>query len=126
MFGKVISLIDISWAPVDIHFIMSLFITEPIPSHVPCLGTTLFNIRVDKTVGDGVVGTKRGRWLWMTKSFQGDIPFALQLFSQIVKGVKYVHQKGLIHRDLKPSNCYYWTVKQRLSKSVTLVLAGSP
>ena len=35
-----------------------------------------------------------------------DIPFALQLFSQIVKGVKYVHQKGLIHRDLKPSNCF--------------------
>ena len=35
-----------------------------------------------------------------------DIPFALQIFSQIVKGVKYVHQKGLIHRDLKPSNCF--------------------
>eukprot|EP00816_Leptocylindrus_hargravesii_P013682 CAMPEP_0196802688 /NCGR_PEP_ID=MMETSP1362-20130617/2257_1 /TAXON_ID=163516 /ORGANISM="Leptocylindrus danicus, Strain CCMP1856" /LENGTH=1432 /DNA_ID=CAMNT_0042174047 /DNA_START=91 /DNA_END=4389 /DNA_ORIENTATION=+ len=35
-----------------------------------------------------------------------DIPFALQLFSQIVKGVKHVHQQGLIHRDLKPSNCF--------------------
>uniref|UniRef100_A0A7S2LBQ7 non-specific serine/threonine protein kinase n=1 Tax=Leptocylindrus danicus TaxID=163516 RepID=A0A7S2LBQ7_9STRA len=35
-----------------------------------------------------------------------DIPYALQLFSQIVKGVKHVHQQGLIHRDLKPSNCF--------------------
>ena len=35
-----------------------------------------------------------------------DIPYALQLFSQIAKGVKHVHQQGLIHRDLKPSNCF--------------------
>jgi len=35
-----------------------------------------------------------------------DIPYALRLFSQIARGVKYVHQQGLIHRDLKPSNCF--------------------
>mmetsp|Transcript_30246 Transcript_30246/g.62949 ORF Transcript_30246/g.62949 Transcript_30246/m.62949 type:complete len:1596 (+) Transcript_30246:455-5242(+) len=35
-----------------------------------------------------------------------DIPLALRLFSQIVAGVKYVHNQGLIHRDLKPQNCF--------------------
>ena len=35
-----------------------------------------------------------------------DIPFALRLFSQIARGVKYVHNRGLIHRDLKPMNVF--------------------
>ena len=35
-----------------------------------------------------------------------NIPHALQVFSQIVRGVKHVHEQGLIHRDLKPSNCF--------------------
>lgn len=41
-----------------------------------------------------------------TDSYAVDIPFALRLFGQIVKGVKYVHKQGLIHRDLKPQNCF--------------------
>lgn len=32
-----------------------------------------------------------------------DIPSALQLFSQIARGMQFVHDKGLIHRDLKPA-----------------------
>jgi serine/threonine protein kinase len=35
-----------------------------------------------------------------------DIPYALSLFLQIAKGVKYVHRQGLLHRDLKPNNCF--------------------
>ncbi|KAG7371225.1 WD40 repeat-containing protein [Nitzschia inconspicua] len=35
-----------------------------------------------------------------------DIPHALDLFLQIMKGVKHVHNQGLIHRDLKPNNCF--------------------
>lgn len=31
---------------------------------------------------------------------------ALHIFLQVARGVKYVHEKGLIHRDLKPSNCF--------------------
>jgi serine/threonine protein kinase len=33
-----------------------------------------------------------------------DIPHALKLFLQVMKGVKHVHNQGLIHRDLKPNN----------------------
>lgn len=43
-----------------------------------------------------------------------DLPHALQVFSQIIGGVKHVHAQGLIHRDLKPSNCFvdeFGTVK---------------
>jgi serine/threonine protein kinase len=43
-----------------------------------------------------------------------DLPHALQVFSQIISGVKHVHAQGLIHRDLKPSNCFideFGTVK---------------
>ena len=29
---------------------------------------------------------------------------AIRLFSQVVKGVAYAHENGMIHRDLKPSN----------------------
>ena len=35
-------------------------------------------------------------------NFTVDIPLALRIFAQIAKGVRYVHQQGLIHRDLKP------------------------
>lgn len=35
-----------------------------------------------------------------------DIPSALRLFSQIARGMQFVHEKGLIHRDLKPANCF--------------------
>ena len=43
-----------------------------------------------------------------------DLPHALQVFSQIISGVKHVHAQGLLHRDLKPSNCFvdeFGTVK---------------
>eukprot|EP00538_Stauroneis_constricta_P002462 CAMPEP_0119554348 /NCGR_PEP_ID=MMETSP1352-20130426/6863_1 /TAXON_ID=265584 /ORGANISM="Stauroneis constricta, Strain CCMP1120" /LENGTH=497 /DNA_ID=CAMNT_0007600923 /DNA_START=1 /DNA_END=1494 /DNA_ORIENTATION=+ len=36
-----------------------------------------------------------------------DIPYALQLFLQIVRAVQHVHENGLIHRDLKPNNCFF-------------------
>ena len=35
-----------------------------------------------------------------------NIPYALNLFLQIVQGVCHVHLQGLIHRDLKPNNCF--------------------
>eukprot|EP00520_Triparma_pacifica_P017484 CAMPEP_0118640490 /NCGR_PEP_ID=MMETSP0785-20121206/4782_1 /TAXON_ID=91992 /ORGANISM="Bolidomonas pacifica, Strain CCMP 1866" /LENGTH=1171 /DNA_ID=CAMNT_0006531883 /DNA_START=372 /DNA_END=3887 /DNA_ORIENTATION=- len=39
-------------------------------------------------------------------TFGIDIPYALELFGQVCRGVKHVHSQGLIHRDLKPSNCF--------------------
>ena len=35
-----------------------------------------------------------------------NLPHALRLFIQIARGVKHVHEQGLIHRDLKPMNCF--------------------
>ena len=35
-----------------------------------------------------------------------DVPYALNLFHQVARGVQHVHHQGLIHRDLKPSNCF--------------------
>lgn len=35
-----------------------------------------------------------------------DIPSSLRMFLHITRGVKHVHDQGLIHRDLKPSNCF--------------------
>lgn len=35
-----------------------------------------------------------------------DIVCSLKMFAHIARGLKHVHEKGLIHRDLKPSNCF--------------------
>lgn len=44
-------------------------------------------------------------------------PFhARQLFSQLLNGVEYIHNKGVAHRDLKLENCF-------LDKTVTLKVA---
>ena len=63
------------------------------------LGDFLVNPQARKGPGIHTAGLK-----WETNDV--DIPHALLLFSQIARGVKNVHQQGLIHRDLKPSNCF--------------------
>jgi len=35
-----------------------------------------------------------------------NIVYSLKMFVYIARGLKHVHEKGLIHRDLKPSNCF--------------------
>ena len=36
-----------------------------------------------------------------------DVSRCLQIFRSILKGVKNIHEAGLVHRDLKPSNIYF-------------------
>ncbi|XP_072402239.1 eukaryotic translation initiation factor 2-alpha kinase [Diabrotica undecimpunctata] len=44
-------------------------------------------------------------WLMMHQS--RDYKLIINIFSQILDAVDYVHLKGLIHRDLKPSNIFF-------------------
>lgn len=43
---------------------------------------------------------------FQTRDTNINIPLSLRMFGHIARGVKHVHEKGLIHRDLKPSNCF--------------------
>ncbi len=38
----------------------------------------------------------------------------LELFTQLMIALKYIHSNGLIHRDIKPENIFYNEVEQRL------------
>ena len=59
-----------------------------------------------KTLADFLGNKEARRGPNNAKEDTVDIPFALDLFLQIVQGVKHVHSQGLIHRDLKPNNCF--------------------
>ncbi|XP_036922455.1 interferon-induced, double-stranded RNA-activated protein kinase isoform X2 [Sturnira hondurensis] len=52
------------------------------------------------------------RWIDDRRGMGADKDLSLELFEQIVKGVNYIHSKGLIHRDLKPSNIFLVDTKQ--------------
>lgn len=50
-------------------------------------------------------------WLKQVSSLQVSVTQNVNIFRQIVKGVKHIHEHHLIHRDLKPSNILLTTDK---------------
>nr|CAH7751849.1 unnamed protein product [Callosobruchus chinensis] len=44
---------------------------------------------------------------WLTANYKRDYKFVIDVFSQILDAVQYIHLRGLIHRDLKPSNIFF-------------------
>ncbi|VVC32390.1 Hypothetical protein CINCED_3A017374 [Cinara cedri] len=45
---------------------------------------------------------------WLKDNIKNrDMKYILDIFSQIIRAVEYVHLQGLIHRDLKPSNIFF-------------------
>ncbi|CAH1964479.1 unnamed protein product [Acanthoscelides obtectus] len=44
---------------------------------------------------------------WLTSNYKRDYKFVIDIFSQILDAVQYIHLRGLIHRDLKPSNIFF-------------------
>lgn len=43
--------------------------------------------------------------LMENKKITIDVPVALKLTCQLLRGLAHIHSKGLIHRDIKPENC---------------------
>jgi hypothetical protein len=65
VFGEIVGSIIDSFVPVDTEFIGRSLIAQPVPPHVPCFGTSLLNVGMNKTGCGQIVGLDRRRWLGM-------------------------------------------------------------
>ncbi len=55
MLGKVVRIVALAFLPIDTELLMSLFVTKPIPSHIPCFRPTLLDVGMNKAMRGGVV-----------------------------------------------------------------------
>ena len=69
MLGIIIGIIIISSIPEYIDLLFCNVVTEPIPTHIPCLGPTLANVILDETVSSGVICFDSSGRLRVTEGF---------------------------------------------------------
>ena len=72
MFGEVICMVILPFVPVNAQLVVCAFVTKPVPAHVPCFGSALFDIGMNEAVRGRIVCFYRGCLLWMTKSSKGN------------------------------------------------------
>ena len=65
MLGKIVSLVQGAFFPVDMKLALSYTITNPVEAHVHCLGTSLFDSIISNTACCAVVSDNGGGWLGM-------------------------------------------------------------
>ena len=71
MFAKIIGVILVAWAPMDKELALGDAVSDPVESHVNCLGSSLFHRVQGETHGHFVVGLDRCGWLGVSHFGEG-------------------------------------------------------
>jgi hypothetical protein len=50
VFREVVSVVVDTFVPIDLELFVGGFVAEPIPSHIPGFGTSLFDVCMHKTI----------------------------------------------------------------------------
>jgi translation initiation factor 2-alpha kinase 1 len=91
------------------------YFAKPVRSHTPVGGWTLF-IQMQlcpATLQDYIRYRNRHYTETGCCIDEEDCRKNIEIFSQILDGVAYIHEKGLIHRDLKPGNIFLGESSER-------------
>ena len=54
--------------------------------------------------------------IWMDNNDQRPKDMVTNFFTQILQGVKYMHERNIIHRDIKPSNIFFAKGNEKVLK----------
>jgi hypothetical protein len=72
MLGEIIHFVVDAFGPIDPKERLRDFVTQPVPTHVPCFGAALFDVLGDKAVSGGIVGLEWDLVLGVPKFLKGN------------------------------------------------------